>query len=631
MKKFLCILLAALLCLPLLVACGKKDETPADNTQTASDGAAQQAAAQQADKSAIAEAVNGVFSFDALKSLLQSQAGDGENPEQGEAQGETPAAFMPMAMVESLLATVETIMNTPDERGNKPAAEVKFDTVFFSPVSVLFSLQNGVLYGNVNGEVGWIALNDGKITLTTGLPLATEEQDLQTMILGNIENEMIRGMIASADNAAVTEEQLQAVIDMLPALTAADLIPAGNGVYVLTDDYITRFSIAVMNITSAQTMPAGDVPAEAVAQQAAAAAAMQEQIAQMVTALGIKIGFKLTGTTITSFSLDFEATEATVAAVNTAVANIMEINQVPASNMENGLKAGMRLHLALTLNADQLPTALDLALTVPDDIDLSVKFEAAYANKAVTNLKCDARVTLFANAVDGADVYEYDEDDYIMKQAEILADTTVVATLTFDSAKLALDATGEPLNIKLSVTYANIQRLFDGEPVENFEGVKFADKDAKMEDPQNASFKLTSVNNGQGLIRFVATTKVGDQDAEIGALDVRIGSAPNFVTPEASPYAELSAVVEKLFETESNCHGNFACTIGDNTYYFWAEVSIDDAQNQQGEITTEKHTSAEFIACLPNDAPDEDKPFQTYILLTLSNGQLVGTPVFKLP
>ena len=58
MKKFLCILLAVLLCLPLLAACGsKKSETPAGNTDTqatddngdAAAAAAAKAAAEQAD------------------------------------------------------------------------------------------------------------------------------------------------------------------------------------------------------------------------------------------------------------------------------------------------------------------------------------------------------------------------------------------------------------------------------------------------------------------------------------------------------------------------------------------------------------------------------------------------------
>ena len=350
----------------------------------------------------------------------------------------------------------------------------------------------------------------------------------------------------------------------------------------------------------------------------------------MVTALGIKIGFKLTGTTITGFSLDFEATEATVAAVNTAVANIMEINQVPASDTENGLKAGMRLHLALTLNADQLPTALDLALTVPGDIDLSVKFEAAYANKAVTSFTCDASVTLFANQIDEAYVYEYDEYDCIIgqKQAEILADTTVVATLTFDPAKLALDATGKPLEITLSVTYANIQRLFDSEPVENFEGLEFADEDAEMEDPQNASFKLTSVNNGQGLIRFVATTKVGDQDAEIGALDVRIGSAPNFVTPEESPYAELSGVVEQLLALDEIDNGYYAYTIGANTYYFYVNEKGEwqqDPEDPESEIYVRTGYDVDFERCLP---ATEKSPYDWYTIITVNGeGALVRDPV----
>lgn len=620
MKKFLCILLAALLCLPLLVACGKKDETPAaDNTQAEGNAdasaASAQAAAQQADKAAIAEAFNGAFSLDALKSLVKND--DGETPE----QGEETISFVPAAMIEAALASAEAMSKSTD-------AEVKFDFVFFSPIHVLFSLQNGVLYGNVNGEPAWISLNEGVATVTAGLPLATESEDLLEELLGEMDNEMLAQMADTLNETEVTEEQMQAVIDMLPALTAADLTAAEGGVYVLTDDYITRFVIAVMNATSAQSMPAGEMPAEAAAQQAEAEAAMKEQIGQMVTALGIKIGFKLTGTAITGYYFDFEATEATVAAVNAFMMNMM--NSVPADQLrptgaeeaeeEEGLKVGTRLHLALTVTTDGLPTALELGVTVPDVIGLSADMSASYADKVVTGFTCTADVTLFANEIDEADVNEYDDNDFIVgqKQAVILADTTVHATMTFDPSKLSLEATGEPLHVELSVAYANVQHLFDGRPVVNFEGLEFADEDAEMEDPQNASFTLASANNGQGLIRFAATATAGEESEELGALDVRVGSAPNYVTPEESPYTELSNVVTRLM-TKEDIHGRYAYTVGADTYYF--NVYGEGHQNEQGEW--EYEDAAELDACLP---ATDDAPYDGYTIITVVDGELVLTP-----
>ena len=629
MKKFLCILLAALLCLPLLVACGKKDETPADDDAQVEDdaaarAAAEKAAAQQAEKSAIAEAFNGAFSLDALKSLVQND--EGETPE----QGEEPIAIMPAAMIESALASIEAMSKATD-------AEVKFDTVFIRPISVLFSLRNGVLYGDVNGEIGWITINDGVISVTDGLPLATEQTDLQSMILGEMDNEMLEQMADALNESEVTEEQMQAVIDMLPALTAADLTAAEGGIYVLTDDYITRFVLAVMNATSAPAMSAGDVPAEAAAQQAEAAAAMQEQIGQMVAALGIKIGFKLTGTAITGYSVDFEATEATVAAFNAAMANMMgmggQVSATPTgaepAEAEGGLKAGTRLHLALTVNADQLPTSLELGLTIPDVIGLSADVTASYADKVVTGFACTADVTLFANVIDSATVYEYDNDGDItgQKYAEILADTTLHATMTFDPAKLVLQATGEPLHVELSAAYANVQHLLDGRPVVNFEGLEFKD-DAEMEDPQNASFTLASSNNGQGLIRFVATASAGENSEEIGALDVRVGSAPNFVAVADSPYTELSGVVTKLLAVDDLEFGCYAHTIAGKTYYFYVTGKGDwqqDPANPGNMIYVPDGYEVNLEYCLP---ATEEAPYDWYTVITVDGqGELELAPV----
>ena len=288
----------------------------------------------------------------------------------------------------------------------------------------------------------------------------------------------------------------------------------------------------------------------------------------------------------------------------------------------SSIPVGTKIDLTLSVNADQLPTAVDLALTVPGNINLSVGFTAAYANKAVTTLACTADVTLFANQIDEAYVYEYDDDDDIIgeKRAEILADTTVHAELTFDPAKLALQATGKPLYVTLTASFANIQYKFDGEAVASFDGLKFTDKDAKMEDPQNASFTLDSNNNGQGLIRFTAIAVTGENTENIGALDVRVGSAPNFVTPEESPYAELSDVVAQLLAMD-DVYGEYAYTIGANTYYF--RVYGEGHQNDQGKW--EYENAAELEICQP---ATEEAPWDRYTVITVNEqGKLVLTPV----
>ena len=738
MKKFLCIVLAVLLCLPLLVACGKKTETPAaedsntNNADNDADRAAQQRAAQQqADKETIANA----FSTEAFAEALQKAMGAVKGEEQGAGAGEEQPDFAPTALAEMLAATVEAYAKAGD-------AEILLDAktpiypLFEEPNTVLLSLKNGVLYGReANGNGGYLSIDQGMVTEVDGLPLETYRYDLAETIWDYVAEELeyylenfgidLSDLEAYMDAELPTEEieaQLNAVIAALPALTAADLTADTNGVYVLTNDYIARFVIAVGEATGFfdylyNIDPAAEPNAETAAEIAAAQQEIGTTIAEIVPALGLKIGFKLNGNDISALVLRFEPTaetEAVLAAMmpaphkqntpqtdkNTVAVQpapaeeyygsgdqasgsseegpgeeyISESDEpdygpgeepmptpmpilegvgytygeededddetsmfVPGTKMElvislaGGMPAGMDMtldvpeevsveyHLSVAFTAEGYPTRVDETLDVRGQFSVETHYTVAYAQGVVTALTYGADYTMYRQAIKGESVGRDGPEatDADRQWAWLYADITYHSEASFTLATFARQATGQPVSALYTVTYSNLQRFIDDEPVANFDNVQFTYDDADMSAPADLSFTLTSANNGQGLIRFVVTTVENGKDADVFVADMCVGDAPNFVAEADNPLTELSGVVEQLIE-EMKAPGACAYTIGENTYYFYVTVEFGKGSLLDLEFC------ARFESCLPNTEP---APFDSYTVITVVDGQLVLTPV----
>lgn len=664
MKKLLCIVLAMLLCLPLLVACGKQD-SPADDKTSAEQGngntddeaarqAAAEAAKQTADKQAIAAAFN-------AKMTLPQIFPDAEvNPDDPDAAGE-PFEATPLDLAETLLSTVEMLTKMV-------TAETKFDLDFFTTFHVLFAMKDGVVYGNVNGDPVWISLTDGVATLTSGLPLETERLPLLQMLSAQIGSDMME----TVDGVELSQEQLQELVNALPELTAADLTAAGNGVYVLTDEYITRLVLAGMNAGMSMAMPeAVEVPAE----QAAAAAAEQAQIiAEAVSALGIKIGFKLSGDAISQVSVDFTATEEAVALLNSFDEEDSGMMFEPDAEEEededeDGMPVGTTLHLVVTFNDDGLPTSLaldlavpgeteetdatltlrvvcadnnlptsvELALTAPGDIEATLSMNATYADKALTTFALSVDATVYDNEIEREEVLIADANnsDLIVgrKTARIGADTTVHVEVNFRLADFALTAAdGRPVYAEMSTRFANITHTLDHEPVEDFEGLRFEDPDAEMRDPEDSLFTLDSSNNGEGLIRLVVSVEADGKSADIAGLDIRVGSAPNFVAQADSPFVELSEVVEQLLGLKDLDTGVYAYVIDETIYFFTVDTEYnqvpadptDPYYDPSYPYTWEPELGARFDCCA---AVGGEMPYDCYTMIIVDNGDLVLRPI----
>ena len=638
MKKFLCILLAALLCLPLLVACGKKDETPADNTQAEDDAearaAAEKAAAQQADKTAIAEAFNANFT---LPSLFPAGEQSGEGGEAAE-----PATTTPLALVDMLLTSAETYSKATD-------METQFTVRFLTDLNVLLSVKDGVAYLNFNGNPGYLTIDDGIVTETGGLPIEAERFNPMQMISAKLGEQVMEEL----GNTELTQDQVQGVIDTLPRLTAADLTVYGDGVYVLTDDYITRLVLAAMNAGAQLSGEDAEVPAEVAAAMAESQAQQTEMISGIVSALSLKIGFKLNGTAISQYVFHFEYTEQADAVIGGIIASMpgrgnkeaqpenqpeaaqaqhtgYEDEDDGAAEEEESIPVGTKIDVTLSVNGDKLPTALSLALFVPDEINATVNFTAAYANKTLTTFAGEADATLYNNEIDHEMCYvtaDAASGNPRALQAAVTADTTVHATANFTIANFAKTATEGPVAATLSVSYANVKRLLEGNPVTNFEGLTFYDEDAELEDPQNASFTLTSSNNGRGNIRFTAALATEGQPTEFAALDVTVGDAPNFVALADNPLTELSGIVTQLLAKKPE-RGAYVYAIDGTNYYFEIQIEGDyeqDPKDPDNWIFVAKDTVVRLERCLPVAAA---APYDYYTVITVNGeGALVLTPV----
>ena len=710
MKKFLCIVLAVLLCLPLLVACGKKTETPAaeggdtNGNANADQAAQQQAAQQQADKEAIANA----FSTEAFAEALQKAMGAVKGDEQGAEAGEEQPGFAPTALAEMLAATVEAYAKAGD-------AEILLDArtpiypLLEEPNTVLLSLKNGVLYGReANGNGGYLSVDQGMVTEVDGLPFETYRYDLAETIWDYVAEELeyylddlgvdLSDLEAYMDAELPAEEieaQLDAVVATLPALTAADLTAEANGVYVLTNDYIARFVIALGEATGFFAYlydidPAAEPNADTAAEIAAAQAEISATIAEIVPALGVKIGFKLNGNDISALVLYFAPTAETEAALaammpapkkqnteqtdkeNTAVAQPApaeeyhdsgeqasgsseegpaeyvsepddQPGQPPAPQpsgvgyeedkmaLAGGMPAGMDMtlnvpeevfveyHLAVAFTDEGYPTRVDETLDVRGQFSVETHYTVAYAQGVVTALTYGADYTMYRQAIKGESVGRDGPEatDADRQWAWLYADITYHSEASFTLATFARQATGQPVSALYTVTYSNLQRFIDDEPVANFDNVQFTYDDADMSAPADLSFTLTSANNGQGLIRFVVTTVENGKDADVFVADMCVGDAPNFVAQADNPLTELSGVVEQLIE-EMKAPGACAYTIGENTYYFYVTVEFGKGSLLDLEFY------ARFESCLPNTEP---APFDSYTVITVVDGQLVLTPV----
>ena len=719
MKKLLCIVLAVLLCLPLLVACGNKDNNTADskpanpgeqnNNNNGTNGDTPQ---QAADKANIAEAFNAAsgslfekaLSFGRGDAELGEEGGEqgnaGEGGEQGNPGEGEEGELTPAVLAEMLAATIETWLKTGD-------AEVAFDLTLFTTYNFLFSLKEGVLYGNVNGECAYITVDNGMLTTISGLPYNEDQTDMVDAIFNALEDmlykanedsyESIMAML-DGDSNMPSEEEIMAVLgaiaEVMPPLTAADLVTGENGVYLLSSNYIARCIVAGVNACMPMfagaaaasdepvtTMPTGTGPVDA---QAEMEAQQIEMIAGLIDAFNLKIGFKLTDSTITQYVFGFEYTadsDAAMAAIMSMVGAIGAATDVTtdvtteaqegitgvgyeedytvgsaggaadkdsgiplaigtkvdlAISVNGGLPTGLdmtvvvpdevsgTLHMAVAYTAEGYPTSFELTVSAPGYVEASLRMTAAYANNVITSFTMNANLELPNCEIDEEAVVSKNGE---FKYARITADVTAEASFALTLANFNPEAQGEgPVNASFSVAFDNVRHTLDGTPVANFDGVELYDKDADMSDPQNGSFTLISRNNGQGTIRFIASTEVEGESSEFSTLDVTVGSAPNFVPLEENPYTELSGVVEQLLALEDvSVHGIYAYAVGDVTYFFEADVTITGRMDQQGNIETERHTDAEFKACV---AAGEEAPYTTYTLITVDGeGQLVLTPV----
>ena len=704
MKKILCIVLAVFLCLPLLAACGTKTATPAGNNNgtqqnNQNNAASQQAAQQQADKEAIANAFSAESILEAFQRVKGSEQGSaaGQGNEQGEEQGEETLFSAPLALAEMLAATAEAYVKA----GNAEVAldvESPFSQMLEMPSGMLFSLKDGVLYGcSDDGACGYCTLNQGVLTEIGGLPFEADEYDVAEELVELLSDEigyylykMTRIDLDDYMDEEIPTEQIETMVNTivaaLPAMTANDLVADAGGVYLLTNDYIVRFVIALGESSGffASMMgvdPAAPAPADAADQIAEAMEEVKAMIAETVPALGVKIGFKLTGNDISALVLRFVPTEETSAALRTLMPSkksspnypdygnqtaTAETQPAPSSEgsywgddgsyesespntwdmpttqgpscweeepgwssgfsdgeaeegeepssvvklqgvgyeyeteeeddeeeeplfvpgtqaelvltVSGGLPTGFDLtlvvpdeinieeHMTVAYTSEGYPTRLDVTVNVPGKLTTEAHYVATYAQNVVTAFSIRTHQTMYDMCIKSASVGRDGPDatDEDRQWAELRADVVYHLEGNFDAAAFAPTATGQPLYAAYSVSFTNLKHLVGGAPVASFDNVQFTYADADMSDPAGSSFTLTSENNGQGLVRVLASMTEGEgQPAKIAGLDIVVGSAPNFVAKADNPFTELSDVVTKLLASENVQRGNYAYAVGD--------------------------------------------------------------------